>query len=281
MGEKFHERFGIEIGIEEAKERFVNRALNSIFEDFLSLCVDFSDYRYRVQRDIITKLGKRFQYQQSLTEYIENDFHLSLRALEAFYEVIPMFLGHLKGTLESKILGILNESEVDLGVRWENGYFIKSGAELLDQSLVKDVLHWLKDKAYEDVLRLYEKGLRHFLEAEKRPEVLSDVVTDTYEALEALAKIVTGRPNNHLSDNRELFIKAVKASDEYKSILKEYIDYANRFRHSPSPTKPRPSLSVLEVESFIYLTGIFIRLAITAPDTKDVVQQFPEGHQTQ
>jgi hypothetical protein len=113
--------------------------------------------------------------------------------------------------------------------------------------------------------------LRHFLEVEKRPEVLSDVITDTYEALEALAKIITGRPNNDLSANAESFIKAVKASDAYKSMLKEYIDYANRFRHSPRPARPRPSLSVPEVESFVYLTGIFIRLAITGTTTEGVI----------
>jgi|SRR5712691_7622673 len=117
----------------------------------------------------------------------------------------------------------------------------------------------------------YEKGLRHFLEAEKRPEVLSDVITDMYEALEELAKIVTGRPNTDLSRNAEAFIKAVKASDAYKSILKEYIAYANRFRHSPKPVSPRPSLSTPEVESFIYLTGIFIRLAITGSSKESVV----------
>jgi hypothetical protein len=54
---------------------------------------------------------------------------------------------------------------------------VKSGAELLDKALVNDVLQWLRDKAYENVFMPYEKGLRHFLEAEKRPEVLSDVIT--------------------------------------------------------------------------------------------------------
>jgi hypothetical protein len=75
----------------------------------------------------------------------------------------------------------------------------------------------------------FEKGLTHFLYAAKRPEVLADVVTDMYESLEALTKIVTGRSDKDLSANREMFLAKVKASDEYKKLLKHYIDYANSF----------------------------------------------------
>ena len=35
MAEKFHERFDIEVGLDEAKRRFVNRAHNRIFNDFV------------------------------------------------------------------------------------------------------------------------------------------------------------------------------------------------------------------------------------------------------
>jgi hypothetical protein len=94
---------------------------------------------------------------------------------------------------------------------------------------------------------------------------LSDVITDMYEAVEALAKKVTGRDKD-LSENRELFISKVKASDHYKVMLKDYIDYANDFRHAEREGKPKPQLSEREVESFVYLTGIFIRLAMPQID---------------
>jgi hypothetical protein len=109
-------------------------------------------------------------------------------------------------------------------------------------------------------------GLRHFLQAESRPEVLADVLTDMYEALEALARIVTGT-NENLSKNSEEFFRKVGVSEPYKKLLKDYASYGNRFRHAAVPDKPKPTLSVHEVESFIYLTGVFIRLAITAPVT--------------
>jgi hypothetical protein len=157
---------------------------------------------------------------------------------------------------------LLSESEVDLGIRWQNGQFVKSGAALLDESLVNDPLHWLRSSGYETVLTPFQKGLSHFLHATKRPELLADVVTDMYESMEALAKIVTGKPDKDLSGNQQLLLSKVKASNEYKHLLRDYIDYANRFRHAVREGQPRPELSPKEVESFVYLTGVFIRLAM-------------------
>ena len=82
-----------------------------------------------------------------------------------------------------------------------------------------------------------------------------------YEALEALAKIVTGRDKD-LSANQQSLISKVNASEHYKTLLKDYIDYANEFRHAASEKTPKPQISEREAESFVYLTGVFIRLAM-------------------
>ncbi len=102
----------------------------------------------------------------------------------------------------------------------------------------------------------FERGLSHYLE-----DRLSDTVTDMYEALEALARIATGR-DRELSGNREMFVSRVRASDYYKQLLRDYITYANQYRHAAQQNRPRPPLSEPEVEAFVYLTGLFIRLAI-------------------
>ena len=127
---------------------------------------------------------------------------------------------------------------------------------------MNESLRWLSDPKYKDVYVPFEKGLNHFLRAPKYPDLLPDVIKNAYEAVEALSKIVTGRPNKDLSANRELFIKNIKTSESYKGLLKEYIDYANRIRHAPRGGEKKPEPSWSEVESFIYLTGLFIRLAI-------------------
>jgi hypothetical protein len=79
-----------------------------------------------------------------------------------------------------------------------------------------------------------------------------------------LAKIVTERPNKDLSANAEMFISTLRVSQHHKTLLRTYIAYGNEFRHAEDEGRPRPPLSEPEVESFIYLTGLFIRLAIQA-----------------
>lgn len=254
---KFTDRFNIEVGLGEAKKRFVNRAYNRVFYNlFYSLSDNTRSY---VHQEIASALGKKFYFHLSLEKQIGDDYFDNLIALETFYHSVDKYN---RNSISKLIEQLLKESEVDLGVRWENGRFIKSGAKLLDDKLVNSVLHWLRDKKYSSVLEPFEKGLNHFLHSDKRPELLADVVTDMYEALEALSKIITNRPKKDLSANRELFISNVKASSEYKEILEKYINYANKFRHALEEGKNKPEIYHREAESFMYLTGTFIRLAI-------------------
>jgi len=251
----FNKRFDITESVEEAQKRFINRVLN-IFDQF---GVD-----YPLKRHVWNFLGERYFSNESFEHLIKGDFNRCLMCLEAVNEILT---GRYKPPFQpdSKIPFLLENSEIDLGVRWHEGKFIRSGARLLDDRLVNDPLHWLRDKKYKSVLKPYQKGLDHFLKSRKNPSLLSDVITDMYEALEALASIVTGKPNWDLSRARDLFIKKVKASNEYKNLLKEYIIYANKFRHAEEEGKPKPEVIPSEVESFIYMTGIFIRLTIGTP----------------
>ena len=264
MSDKFHERFDISYGIDEARRRFVNRVSNDIFNGLLIR--DFHDDMYDIFNAIASAHGekhsavRRFNYyEHEFHHYVQDDFQKVLLSLEAIYEYLISSKKDFS-LLDIEINKALSRSEVDLGVRWNDGIFIKSGAELLDEALVNESLNWLRDKEYENVLVPYEKGLSYLLHSETNPDLLSDVVTDMYEALEALAKTITGK-NKDLSANKDLFLKNVKASESYKNILKEYINYANDFRHAVETGSPKPALSYGEVESFLYLTGVFIRLA--------------------
>ena len=156
--------------------------------------------------------------------------------------------------------------ETDLGIEWKDGHFWRSGAKLLDEELVNEPLRWLADPRYINVLAPFQKGLSHYLEANKDPNKLSDTITDMYEALEALAKIVCGNKKD-LSANRQRFISELDLSQYYNKMLDDYIGYANEFRHGTEPGKVKIKPKPNEVEAFIYTTGLFIRLAI---------QQLPE-----
>jgi hypothetical protein len=254
VSKKFHERFGIDVDIEESRRRFVNRINNEILG---TLFYESMDY-HSVKRAMLTVLGKDAYVEKELREHTGDDFYENLRAVEAFYQVAP----HKRDKIEVLVKMFLGMSEIDMGIRWENGQFVRSGAKMLDDKLVNENLDWLSDPRFETVLTPFRKGLNHYVHSAKNQDFLYDVITDMYESLEALAKIVTGRIDNDLSSNRELFIAKINASDKYKIILKEYIDYANDYRHALKEGEKRPALSNRETESFLYLTGLFLRMAM-------------------
>jgi hypothetical protein len=256
----FHQRFNIKIGSAQAQKRFINRVRNR-------MPILFKAARGRntlLSWLLADKLGLEYDRKgmTDLESFLGDDFYSCLEVLEALYQFIKraekrLFDGFMKE--------ILSESEADLGIQWRDGVFWPSGAKLLDETLVNENLRWLSDLKYTDVLAPFEKGLHHFIEAQKQPEKLSDVITDVYEALEALAKIVTGRDKD-LSGNAELFVSELKLSDHYSAMLKAHISYANEYRHAPKQGRKRKAPLLNEVEAFVYTTGLFIRLAIQQPN---------------
>lgn len=261
--DKFHIRFGIEVGEEEARRRFVNRSTNDIFFSFFYNLYDHD----KVKRYVLSLLGESVWMHNSLMDYLKDDFFRHLQAIEALYSSLdqPPYYGKPK-ELEWVVLTLLELSEVDLGIRWENGHFIPSRAEILDQALVDDPLRWLRQKPkYETVIGPFEKSLRHLVQAKNRPELYQDAIRDAYEALEALAKIVTGRPSKDLSGNKESFIKKLSLGEKHKRLLGEYIAYAHDYRHAEDQPGLRRPIGEREAESFVYLTGWFIRLAVERP----------------
>ncbi len=260
MMKKFHERFGLDLGENEAKRRFVNRVLNFLIHDIhIVACQRYGiDGWIFLERHICSKLGEQWRSQGCVSSVVNNDFEKSLQAIEALY-AHPSFVD----LANEGITSILQDAEIDIGVRWENGRFLPSGAPELDQKLVVDVLGILSSSQHKGVSDAFMKGLDHFRNSIQKPELFSDVLTDMYEALEALAKIICNNDLD-LSANREKFISGLKLAESYKRMLKEYIKYANDFaRHAGTAGKPKTLLVRREVEGFMYLTGLFIRLALT------------------
>lgn len=258
----FHQRFNIQVGIEEAQARFINRVINKVEQDLESLLRYSTTGHYEeAMYNAATKLGVEYDASHMFHKYVRNKFYDCLIVLEAIYEVFIRKNSHEAERLANLIQYAISLSETDIGIEWRDGVFWPSGAKLLDEALVNENLKWLADKGYHDVLVPFEKGLRHFLEAHSKPERLADTVTDVYEAVEALAKTVTGRDKD-LSANAELFISKLKLNEYYKKLLKDYIDYACEYRHAVKLGAERKPLSRNEAEAFIYTSGLFIRLAV-------------------
>ena len=289
----FADRFNIATGIEQAKEKFVNRVDNEIIQAFLqSAVIDYGGLPNLISRTIANHLGVRDEYDKRASigtrarYYIDDDFVNCLIVIEGIYDALKLYKYHTatmsqwQSELTRILSDIISMSETDLGIYWEDGEFHMTGAKLMDEALVNELLTWLKDPKYINVSTPFQKGLGLYSESIKRPELLSDVVTDLYEALEALAKIVTGKATKDLSANSEKFISELNLNTYYKNMLKEYIEYANEFRHGADPTQKKPVLKQKEVEAFIYLTGIFIRLAVTEEPAHSLLNTLSDDKST-
>lgn len=248
----FSQRFNIKIDLEEAQTWFMNRIANTVFDD---VCYTRADSE-EIERFVATKMGERCDEGADLDALVDDDFYKLLRIVEAVYEGVEK---DARKVITELVDYAIAESELDLGIRWNDGVFTRKGAKLLDDSLVNEDLHWLRESGYENVRKPFEKALGHLLESTKHPEVLSDAVTDAYEAMEALVKTVCGNKKD-LSGNREQFLSKINASKEFKGLLKQYVEFGNDFRHAADPETLKPTLSASEVEFFIYMTGAFIRM---------------------
>ena len=256
----FHRRFNIPVDRDTAEAHFVNRVLNFISREYPD--VDRPAYTMEDMEQLIaiaSHLGERFKPGVPFENYVRGDFYRCLHALEGLYSTL---YAREAASFSQELQTIISQSDFDLGIRWQNGVFLPSGAELLDEAIVNDNLRWLSSSGYENVLAPFQKGLSEFLQGTRDAAKYTDGVRDMYEALEALAKVVTGRPNRDLSANRELFVTKLGLTHFYAKMLSDYIAYACEFRHGVDASRARTPPPPREVEAFIYTTGLFIRLAL-------------------
>ena len=260
MSQAFHKRFTIPISEETARTRFINRVYNEIWGTFLEQFTRYGNYNV-ANKAVLSHLGARYGRDcDKITEATGGNFLENLHAIEGLYDFLRGDLDQEQ--LDNLVTDIIAKSEIDLGIRWKNGQFYPSGSALLDEKVVNDVLGLLSNPVHAGAAQAFQKGLDHFMHSTKKPDLLSDVVNRMYEALEATAKVICDN-NNDLSRNTEAFISEVKLPDPYKRFLKEYIKYANDLhRHAAEKGKPKSHPSRREVEAFIYLTGLVIRLTL-------------------
>ena len=250
----FHKRFNVPINVDEAQRRFMSRCFN-MMEIFLENVRQAG--HPQIYKSIATRVGVA-HYTFNLSRYLQSDFPECLQTLEAIHQCLA---GKNQSDFVRGINVAMSLCEVDLGVQFKDGVFWKSGAQSLDEELVNESLRWLSDARYKSVLAPFKKGLSDFLLATKETERHKDVITEMYEALEAMAKVVCDNGKD-LSANNETFVGKLGLSEYYEKMLKDFIRFGCEFRHGEGQKKPRTKLTAQEVEAFVYMTGLFIRLAI-------------------
>jgi hypothetical protein len=255
----FESRFNIPIDLEKSKSTFVNRVRNTIWNN-LSYEEDGINRHDAILWSIANGFGEEYSSFYDFDECIGVSFLRNLKALEITYTVFTTEEKRLE--LQQGIEYCLSNSEIDIGIKWHNGIFIKSGAKELDEELVNKVMEWIDDEKYKTVKIPFVRGIQSLIEAVNNEGRRRDVIRDMYESLEALSMIITGKTKKELSGNMEKYLAIAGVSNEYRCILREYIVYGNRIRHATGKNDEILKISYKEVESFVYLTGVFIRISI-------------------
>lgn len=251
MTRDFANRFGLQVDLVEAKRRFVNRAQNAVFQSITS----HSDPTRKSA--IVSALGEVDYDHKSLSKYIDGLFERTLLALEVAVRDFPN--SQAKREWVQRIQDMLDTSEVDLQITWRDGRFFPKGAEELDEPLIRQPLTWLGNAKLEAAAEPFRRGLRSMLRAHNDADARLAAVRDFYEALEALARLVCDN-SARLGQNAERFLQKLKVTDDFRQMLKAYINYGCWARHAVENDEPRPDVSYAEAESYMYITGLFIRL---------------------
>jgi len=240
------------------KERVIERVAFETGDSRLGIAPTFLEKQYALPLHGIPSRQLKAQVDVGI---ILSEWEKTLIAIEALYGCVP---AEQQQELPHWVDGFLQRAEVDLGVEWRDGHFWRKGARLLDDALVHESLEWLADASFGDVRRPFMHGLRLHRMASHDSETLKSAVGSMYEAVEAMAKLLT-RSDKDLSALKDRVAEALDLPKELRRILDSYVEYGCRFRHSDAvagaPRGRRPPLGEAEAEFFLYLTGLLLRLA--------------------
>jgi hypothetical protein len=156
----------------------------------------------------------------------------------------------------------MEESPIDLGYRIKVSnkkapQILPSGCKLLDEKVVENVLGLLEMEQYAGIRSNFEEGLREFLHPRTKA-TLKNVVEDMTTACDNTVKMVFN--DSHLGfkhlfkDNRW---QKLKLNAQQKQIFFSLNDWMDKIKHDVIT-----DYSKEDIESIIYLSAIFIRLAV-------------------
>lgn len=264
MMKRFNDAFGIHDDLPSEQRRFVERINQTAFLRVKEIRYNPSateifgrvGYVLGINADDMLREANSMNFSSEkfvphLRTLTNNDFRQTLKVICVVYDVLRGHPGHF-GVFCASVQAALQHATVDLGIRWTDGMFYPSGAPELDTALVEEPLVWLTD--YPNERADYTKALAAY--SGKR---LDDVVINCYVAVEGIARAILSNTRT-LENNREDLMKQLSLSQPWKALLSNFINYANEFgRHA---SQNRHDLNPVEVEGFLYMTGVVIRMCV-------------------
>lgn len=132
--------------------------------------------------------------------------------------------------------------------RWN---VLPSGVEELDEALVGQPYEWLSNFPNE------KKDMSNALSAYKKKNY-GEVIGNCYNAVEGISRIALNNKST-LDKNIKPFREKLSLSEQWTSFLNNFYHYANTAKRHAD--EGRHELDPAEIEAYLYLTGIFLRLA--------------------
>jgi hypothetical protein len=269
----FKDRFNLPDSLKEAEDRFINRTHSFLIKFFHNYQIQSSRVvgvvnRRNIYKDteenVAYRLGKKVGT-RVFDDYLKQNIYNCMEILEILN---PLFKSKISANYYKYFIDFIIQSvelEPKLNLRWVNDCFLPGGAKELDKNLVDDVLDWLSEPKYHNIRNHYASGLSYLLRGKTDVNDLISSIHDAYKTVETLSQFVL-KNQKKLADNREKFISELKLSRDYsdfmRSTLKEYIALGDKYRHGNVNSNDERKLKYDEVESFVYFTGVIIRLAI-------------------
>ena len=156
----FSLRFDIETDIKTCQQSFINRMFNFLESQFFYLFEPRRSYSHQndIMRHISSRLGIRFEINDTIDQYVNDDFIMLLRFVEGLYEALkPSDKVGSTYELDELVNTSISMNEMDLGFVWRAGHFHKTGAGLLDKELINNSIQWLSAPQYDDVLSPFNR----------------------------------------------------------------------------------------------------------------------------
>lgn len=258
---KYLKAFDLETALEDEQVRFINR-VNTAILDLLDSHYEHSQ-RLGLIRYICYELGcdphKYIHHSAYGSPYCDpirkipnNNFRMMLPVLTACYKWCLDYDKPESNIISARISDAIDKSAIELGVKWVSGNFIPSSAEVLDKALIEDQLGILDEFPNEKID--FENALQHFLSKQ-----YAEVIGNCYNTIEGVARQVLNN-KKVLAGNKDLLLAHLDLSKTWSVILNNFIEYANNYKRHASES--RHQLKPIEVESFLYLTGLICNLII-------------------
>jgi len=254
---KHREIWGITESLTIAKAKFVRRIEQYIFEEIeKNNRSTYATILQQLRWDYPLFISRNTSaYTFDLDMITRSDFEKTLELTVMLYSKVEQF-PNLHTLIGKSIPLIIDESSIDLGIRWKDGFFYPSGEKLLDEKLVDDSLEFLKEfpASRKDLMNALKSHFRN------NPESQGEVIHHCYLAMESLAQSIL---NNQkvLANNKSELLQKLKLSTPWSTILAKYIDFENEFgKHTRS--EERHKLPKNEVEGYLYLTCLIIKLVV-------------------